>query len=180
MNGSTVVAGAVGVPLALIVGFSVSSAHAGADTVIPAGSGSFISSEVAIDALAEETSDFDAPLPEGVVWTTLLGIDEPDNDVKVRVQPSFVAATAAATFWLCAWEDARVSRTNGGDKDGAAEALNMVNSFTSLDVYRKNFVDPTAGWRQNVADPAIRGDLSGVQTELTSGCALYFDAQKLQ
>lgn len=176
MNKRSIVAGAAGLPLAIIFGISVSTAHADVNTGMPIDTNSVVSGTVALDLLKDQASSFEAPLPQGVKWNNSLGIEEPTDGVSVRVEPSFVQSTMA-TYWLCAWEDSLVSTSKMGDVVGAERALSMVNSFTSLDVYQKNFIDPNAGWRRTVADPALHGDLAGVKAELASGCTLYFEEQ---
>lgn len=178
MNKTMVLAGSLIVPAVLIIGVSVSGAQADGLTASSAGEGVFLSTEVAEESLAKETSSFERALPEGVSWTDELGVDDADG-VKVRVQESFVETTAA-TYWLCAWEDALVTRTNAGDVEGATEALAEVDAFTSLEVYKKNFIDPKGGWRRDVAAPAMKGDLAGVKSELASGCSLFYGAQGAQ
>lgn len=176
MNKRPIVAGTAGLPLAIIVVFSISTAHADVDAGMSSDTGSLVSSTVALDPLKDQASSFEGPLPQGVKWNESLGIEEPTGGVSVRVEPSFVQSTMA-TYWLCAWEDSLVSTTNMGDVVGAEKALSMVDSFTSLKVYQENFIDPNAGWRRTVADPALHGDLAGVKAELASSCTVYFEEQ---
>lgn len=90
MNKRPIVAGTAGLPLAIIVVFSISTAHADVDAGMSSDTGSLVSGTVALDLLKDQASLFEAPLPQGVKWNDSLGIEEPTDGVSVRVEPFFV------------------------------------------------------------------------------------------
>lgn len=124
-------------------------------------------SEGNVDLVAE-ADDFEARLPDGVDWPTLL--PEQFNSPDSRLQDG-VPEVILAQYWLCAWENETLRHFAAGENTETAFAY--VQSFTTLQAYQRSFVDPENGWIRDVVEPARAGDFTGMQADFNNSCGYF-------
>lgn len=155
-----------GIAMIAVASVGVLSVSAAAQQGLPR----MLTFDEAVERFPEVTRSFEAPLPEGVDWPVELPSDVIASAAigDVAVEPSFLETTAAF-YWLCAWERELLDATEAGTPSRARSAALEVARFADLQWYAEHFDDPERIWFERVAEPALRGDLRGVEQD-AAGC----------
>lgn len=129
----------------------------------------------AVERFPEVARSFEAELPRGIDWPTELPSDVVASAAvgEVAIEPSFLETTAAF-HWLCAWERELLDASEADDGSRARVAVHQVARFADLEWYAEHYDDPGRVWFERVAEPALRGDLSGVEEDV-AGCRSAVD-----
>jgi hypothetical protein len=130
----------------------------------------FLSYAEAAEQFPKVARQFEAALPPGVEWPTELPDDVTATAAEgdVAIEPLFLE-TVAAFHWLCAWERDLLAARDVDDHARSRIAMEQVARFADLEWYAQNYIDPDRIWFSSVAEPALRGDLSGVEADVR-GC----------
>lgn len=159
--------------VALVAGLTVgaisgaNAAQVSSGAQIPEG---FLSADETITVFNDIDQITDLTLPEGIGWPTVVPKELNEKDTVFEIG---YIETTAHLYWLCAWESALVAAPAARGAEGESEELAAVADFTETEWAAESFEDPEGAWTEDVLEPALAGDLSGVEQDFASSCGYY-------
>lgn len=169
MKKKTAAAWASVLAVGIVIG-AISGANATESKTVPEG---FLTADQTLAEFHSFEKTTDLALPDGVDWPRTPPAEL--NDTEGAFELGFTD-TAENLYWLCAWEDTLVVSTASRNSQGAQKGADAMKSFPKSKWFTKNFVDPYGSWKKDVLEPALAGDLTGVNTELES-CGYFYANQ---
>lgn len=111
----------------------------------------------------EAIKTFPHPLPEGMDWPSSLPAGF--TDAKGHYEADGIGEVIASTYWQCVWTKEFLDAYENNGQARQAEALAMLEKRVTDPFFTAIYSDPHQGWKQDVLDPAKRGDISEMKSQ---------------